>query len=325
MFCRDSNTASRQPIDNRCFAYHYCSYISWLKSCVRIWNEVYAVDLIAFILCRVSMASSSSGSSQKRGADQQLVPHQQPKLSKDVPSAVRRALVQCGSKSGLTTALLTLQDAGLLETHDNEFELRNMLRDASTEHSNAMTPYGRVVQSCDLGVPGLKVWEYCHPMAFMHYISTLTDSFGLLMSACLPRNMTGHIIVYIDEICPGNPFRPEKSRTLQCVYWCFSDWPQWLISRSAAWPCFGVLRSALVGWIPGGISGLMRKILTLMFLSEHNFDTGVLLVVDSKRLLVRGVYDGLMADEKALKECNGLKGAQGFSDTHILDRCPSAL
>jgi hypothetical protein len=212
----------------------------------------------------------------------------------------------------MTQALVTLQEAGLLNTQDTELGLRRSLTSAAKEHARANTPYGRVVQSCDLGVPKLKSWEYCHPLAYLHYISTLTGAFGQVMRECIPEGTPGHIIVYVDEICPGNPFRPDKSRTLQCIYWCFSQWPQWLISRSAAWPCFGILRTELQDWIPGGVSGFMRKILLLMFMGEHSFDTGVVLVVDSKRLLIRGVFDGFLADLKALKEASGLKGSSGF-------------
>ena len=33
------------------------------------------------------------------------------------------------------------------------------------------------------------------------------------------------IVLYIDEVCPGNPLRPEKSRTTQAVYWAMADLP----------------------------------------------------------------------------------------------------
>ena len=31
------------------------------------------------------------------------------------------------------------------------------------------------------------------------------------------------LVIYLDEMNSGNPFRPEKSRTMQCSYWCVAD------------------------------------------------------------------------------------------------------
>ena len=80
------------------------------------------------------------------------------------------------------------------------------------------------------------------------------------------------------------------------------------------------LKSSLLKKFPGGVSGFVRKILFLMFRGESNLERGVVLVVDSRRLLVRGVFDGLMADLKALQEALGLKGAQGLLDTRSKTR-----
>ena len=64
-------------------------------------------------------------------------------------------LTKGGTKAGLQHALVTLSEAGLLNIGDTPKMLRTALTDASHDHSNAVTPYGRVVQSCDLGVPHL--------------------------------------------------------------------------------------------------------------------------------------------------------------------------
>ena len=127
------------------------------------------------------------------------------------------------------------------------------------------------------------------------------------------------MVLYVDEIVPGNPFRPEKSRTLQCIYFAFLDWPQWLLQRTYAWPCFGVLRSKHVEFIPGRISGLMRKVLHLCFMNaDHNMQQGVLLQRADQQLLVRANFAGFLADEKALKETFSLTGASGDVLTSLL-------
>ena len=69
------------------------------------------------------------------------------------------------------------------------------------------------------------------------------------------------IIIYIDELCPGTPFRPEKSRTLQAIYWAFADWPQHVLQRTAAWPVSGTVRSTIVEMLPGGVAGFLHRVL----------------------------------------------------------------
>ena len=130
-----------------------------------------------------------------------------------------------------------------------------------------MTPYGTVIQSVDLGIPGVEPWGYCHPLAYLRHISTLNNVFGEVMRKCIDESegkpLT--IILYMDELCPGNPYRPEKSRKLQGVYWSIKEWPDWILSRSVLWPVFGVMRSATVEKMPGGIGAFYAKVLNIFF------------------------------------------------------------
>ena len=185
---------------------------------------------------------------------------------------------------------------------------------SASEHANTNTPYGRVVQQIDLPVPDLPQWEYCNPLAYMYHVSTLSDDFCRVMTDCLQPQEPAHIILYIDEVVPGNPFRPKRSRTIQCIYWMVEQWPEWLIGRSAAWPILGVLRSTFLDSYPGGISGFFAKILRIMFMDENSFAQSVIITRrEGPQLLLRGEYHGTIADEKALKEIHGYKGASGSS------------
>ena len=118
----------------------------------------------------------------------------------------------------------------------------------------------------DMPIAKLPRWQYAHPLALLHYLSVIGPKFGELMYRCIVPGVPLRIILYIDEICPGNPLRPEKSRTLQAIYWAFLDWPQLLLQRTAAWPAFGAIRSTLVSeYLPGGVAALMKSILLLFF------------------------------------------------------------
>ena len=159
----------------------------------------------------------------------------------------------------------------------------------------------------------LRVWRYCHPMALIYYLSTLGSAFGNLMEACSRGGLPMRLIIYIDELCPGNPLRPEKSRTLQAIYWAFADWPQHVLQRTAAWPVFGTIRSTLVEKLPGGVAGFLKRVM-LTFFAEvgHNMSRGFTFVkAGGERIIRRAIFAGFLCDEKAHNQICGNKGASG--------------
>ena len=120
------------------------------------------------------------------------------------------------------------------------------------------------------------------------------------------------IVLYIDEICPGNPLRPEKSRTLQAIYWAIIEWPAWMLQRTAAWPVFGTLRSTIVEKLPGGVAYLMSRVLQVFFSAAgHSMEHGVTIVNGTNNLLMTARFGGFLADEKAHNQIGDSKGASG--------------
>jgi len=149
-------------------------------------------------------------------------------------------------------------------------------------------------------------------MALIYYLSTISTWFADIMTTSNIAGKPMRIIIYIDEICPGNPLRPDKSRTLQAIYWAFADWPQWLLQRTAAWPCFGTMRSKLAKLLPGGEAGLLKMVLdTFWPATGQSFHSGVTVVCKSVSLVITATFGGFLADEKAHNQITGSKGASG--------------
>ena len=246
-----------------------------------------------------------------------MPPKKKPKLAlhKALSSADQTALAACGKKTDITTALVTLQNAGILQTASSSREIRSTLTKANVSHSHANTPYGRVVQKIKLDIPNMEGhWEFCHPLAWLYYMSSLSGAFCEVMKKCVDDHGSClTMIFYIDEVCPGNPFRHDKARKLQAIYWCILEWPCWLLKRSAMWPIFSVLRSKFADAIPGGLSGFVAKILEICFLGDNPCQPGVTITRESRdRFRVAFKFGGILADEDALKKLNGYKGAQGI-------------
>ena len=224
-------------------------------------------------------------------------------------------LADVGNKTGLIDAITQLNNAGWLKNERRNMHgrrLRSRLRAAAKNHANQDTPYGPVVQHMPLPLEKLQKWDNTHPLALLCYLSTLSTAFGDLMHAVYTRGKPFNLIIYIDEIAPGNPLRPEKSRTLQAIYWALLEWPAWLLQRTAAWPVFGTIRSKLVVDLPGGVTNLMKRILCVFFATNGpSFAKGVQIVRAREDLLITARFAGLLADDKAHTELLNSKGASG--------------
>jgi hypothetical protein len=201
--------------------------------------------------------------------------------------------------------LQILQKSGLLQTTDSARYTQRLLTNASRDHSTASTVYGRVVQTMQL--PGLdEPWEYVEPRAYLRYMSSLSDSYAEVMNSTEgPTKFT--VILYLDEICPGNPFRPDKARKLWSMYWACLEWPSWLIARSGFWPILGLIKSSTLNSLAGGEGMLWKCIMQL-------WKGGVRLqiVFKEQRIPISLTYRGTLADEAALKAVNDFKGASGI-------------
>ena len=120
------------------------------------------------------------------------------------------------------------------------------------------------------------------------------------------------IVIYSDGLVPGNPFRPEPSRKLNCIYWCIAEWPQHVLNRSFAWPVFSILREEVIHSLPGGLTRLMRLILHVFFgNSGSSFTTGVHIVCRSGDFVIKAEIGGFLADLLGHKEITDWKGTGG--------------
>ena len=198
-------------------------------------------------------------------------------MAPEATNDMLRHLSQCGTRAGLSSALVYLADAGWLRPYALQgmaSGVRRKMSQAVGDHANASTPYGKVIQQMSLPLTKLPLWDYVHPTALLYYLALISTAFGDMMAESAVPGVPMRVIIYIDEICPGNPLRPDKARTLQAIYWCLADWPQWVLQRTAAWPVFGTIRSSIVELLP--VQQLMKNILYVFWpITGHSFTNGV--------------------------------------------------
>ena len=191
-----------------------------------------------------------------------------------------------------------------MQTTDNVRQTKAALIKASRDHSTALTVYGRVVQTMQL--PGLQEpWEFVEPKSYLRYMSTLSDSYAEVMNSTQGPTKF-NVALYLDEICPGNPFRPDRARKLWSMYWACLEWPAWLLSRSGFWPVLGLIKSSTLNSLAGGEGMLWKCIMQLW-----KDDVRLQIVYKEQRIPISLSYKGTLADEAALKAINDFKGASG--------------
>jgi hypothetical protein len=247
------------------------------------------------------MASSSSSSSDRANKLRRL--------------STCSALLQASTtKTAISQLLMTLQNRGHLNstfTCASESEIKHDLQKALLLHSSTITPYGPVVQKMHL-CDDVPTWSYVHPCALMHHLSGICPSFGDLMSSLIePEFKPLRVVLYMDEIVPGNPLRIDKARSIMCVYYSFVEFPQHVLQRGNGWFLFGILRSKLIELLPGGESQLFKMILRNMFATNNCLAVGVNIVARDRLVTCRAIFGGLLADEVAHKDCFNIKGAAG--------------
>ena len=223
------------------------------------------------------------------------------------------------TKASLATTLYTLQEEGYLNGVDR-ISQRAWVREVSkagSDHANAQTPYGKLVQRMFIS-NAIGYIEYISPFAFLWYLASLSSSFAGIMEAV--SNRTCDIVLYVDGLTPGNPFRPEKARHVQCFYWCISQWPQWLLCRTFAWAPFAFIRTTTIDAMPGKMSFFIRKVLRMfwpraadMGAGVHSFERGVTIpTTDGAASLFRAGFRGFLADLVGHKEITEWKGHSGI-------------
>eukprot|EP00969_Alexandrium_andersonii_P307307 13584191-Alexandrium_andersonii.AAC.1 len=84
--------------------------------------------------------------------------------------------------------------------------------DAVSEHARANTPYGTVVKQLEI-TDGFTLPYIC-PFALLFYLCTVSSEFAeLVQRSVATSGGDGRLIMYADEVRPGNVLRPDKGRT----------------------------------------------------------------------------------------------------------------
>ena len=135
----------------------------------------------------------------------------------------------------------------------------------------------------------------CSPILFMYcFIKSVSKAGG--------ENLK--VVLYTDAVVPGNPFRPEQARKVEAFYWVITSLPDFILRRTATWNVISLIRSSIVGSIPGGVSRVSRELLNVF----KPLFSGIILPCGNDHVTLSCTFGGFLADLLAHKEilcCTG--------------------
>ena len=223
------------------------------------------------------------------------------------------------TKVGVLKTLTVLNDAGVLTpgivADDASLTAqrgRHSIRSSANTAANIDTPYGRVVQQLRIGTDELEYWDYVHPLAFLYCLTERSSALGDIMDQCIGDGTRPlSVVIYLDEVTPGNPLRMDTTRKIWAIYWLFTDWPQHMIHNVDSWLLLGAIRCNVVNSFDDGMSEFMPMLMRIMFPeSGQGLQTGAHIVCRSsdgtaRTLVFRGKFAGFIADDDAHRQVWG--------------------
>jgi len=121
------------------------------------------------------------------------------------------------------------------------------------------------------------------------------------------------IILYCDEVTPGNVLRPDNRRKIQRFYMTFKELGAEVLSHAEAWFPLATLRSTVCKQVEGKLSCAMRAMLRGLFVGPAAFDrTGVVLQLPQGPTVLLARLTNMLGDESALRAVWSSKGAAGL-------------
>ena len=220
-------------------------------------------------------------------------------------NAFRRRLPHC-SASALGAILQAVQDTGLPEGGVG----RDALRAARDYQCNEETSYGSLIEHIWVKT-STGEWHaipICNPFAFLLVAVRDCCQFSSFLLARLQDHPSTPdnpwtLLIYSDEVTPGNPLATMNNRKFHAVYWSFLELGRNALSNEEGWFTILLEYSIYVSQAQGGLSQVFGQLIKVFFdESGHNFKTaGILLKFPSCSIRLWATLGGILQDGGAHK------------------------
>ena len=191
------------------------------------------------------------------------------------------------SASALSAVIAEGKLSGLPDLHD-----RRSIREARDAVLDDVTPYGPVYQSADVtessGQPR-QTLQFIHPLALLYVLLSTCVSFSAYVERlhdARPSSVDNpwSLVLYSDEVTPGNQLSVDNKRKIQAVYFSFLEFGS-ALSNEDLWFTFTAKRSSAVNKMSGSMSQVFGILLKLFFLQHALHEVGCVFKLPSGRML----------------------------------------
>lgn len=167
-------------------------------------------------------------------------------------------------------------------------------------------------------------WEVLCPRKALALAVDANKSFRSFFEAALRKRGTAapvwHVILYHDELTPGNVLRPDNKRKVTAFYFSFAELEEGLFNENA-WLCCAVLRHTVIQTVQGGMPFVAKQLVKLFVSGESCFSSVGVLLRLATPIILRAEVSNILGDEAALKQTFGVKGASGLKPCMLCKNC----
>ena len=127
------------------------------------------------------------------------------------------------------------------------------------------------------------------PFASLQKALNDSDNFRRFMKQALLATPPSHtkpwsVVLYSDEVTPGNPLAINNPRKFQSIYWSFLEFGASALSHEESWFIATIELSKLVNTLSAGLSQLFKEVIKLFFKpgSFHFMESGMNIEIDGE-------------------------------------------
>ena len=219
------------------------------------------------------------------------------------------------SQAGIAEILKAVKEAGELPKGISKSAVKRSRQAAIA----AETPHGPLLREWTLTTEEGKEEKvhYLDPIACLwHALQTCSKFRQFFAAAAAASPCSVHspwrVVVYADEVTPGNQLKPTNKRKLQTFYWSLLELGPRALQCEDGWFVLTTVRSATVASFRDKLTQLCKFCLRCFTEPGRNFSHGLNLTWPGRDdfVLVANVSI-LLGDEAALKQMLEFKGASG--------------
>ncbi|CAK0853126.1 unnamed protein product [Prorocentrum cordatum] len=152
-----------------------------------------------------------------------------------------------------------------------------------------------------------------HPLGFLEAASKFSECYRDTLALDRGRNFIT-VLLYADEVTPGNPLAEHNDRKVQMCYWSFAELGFPALNAEAAWNTIAAVQATSVDNMDGNMSQVFKYVLRQFFGradGKPDLRDGVSIAVagEAAPRLVFGRLGIIVQDERAFKASMQVMGA----------------